>query len=205
MSQTFVSDLYNYADVVNTDMSNIEDALNTLKSMFSGATQPSNTVSGMPWYDTTNNLLKVRNAANSEWYGVMHGDTSQKIWIYRNTAMNGWAVDSSVTDKVLALKGGSNDYNISGATTGGDWDGFTHTHTVDGHTHTFTSNSHDHDIGGSGDADQYSGKATGIGVDTSVVTGTTDTSGTLTSNAPNETYTTWRPAAAVGTLQYPNI
>ncbi len=55
---------------------------------------------------------------DSSWVAYMHGDTSQKIPVYRNTAMDGWSIDStSATDRVLAMKGGST-YTTGGANAG---------------------------------------------------------------------------------------
>jgi len=48
----------------------------------------------------------MRNSQNSDRIGLMHGDVSQKIWVYVNTNMSGWAIDSGVSDKVLSVKGG---------------------------------------------------------------------------------------------------
>jgi len=62
------------------------------------------------------NLLSGLVAASM---GVMTGDADQKIWVYRNSAMTGWVIDSSVQDVVLAAKGGST-YGTAG-TTAGSW------------------------------------------------------------------------------------
>lgn len=45
----------------------INNALNTLATDFSGPAEPSPTYAYMRWSDTTNNLRKIRNAANSAW------------------------------------------------------------------------------------------------------------------------------------------
>lgn len=201
MAQTFADDLYNFINTVDTDMGNIELALYTLKSLFSGATQPASTNAGMPWYDTNKNILKVRNAANSQWYGVMHGDLNQKIWVYRNSAMEGWELDGSVTDKVIALKGGINDYNVSGGTVSGSWTQPDHTLTINEipeHRHL------------EGASVRYGN-------------GSKIASGTVRPNGSDATYsynyytsyqgsseshnhgTVYRPYAAVGTLQAPKV
>ena len=44
--------------------------------------------------------------------------TGRKLYLYENTAPTGWTI-VAVTDKVLAVKGGSASYNISGGNTGG--------------------------------------------------------------------------------------
>lgn len=45
----------------------LNNALNTLATDFSGPSEPNPTYAYMRWNDTTNNLRKIRNAANSAW------------------------------------------------------------------------------------------------------------------------------------------
>jgi len=70
MSQTYTDDVYDSTHTVATDMANIEDNFAALKSSFSGSSSPANPVAGMWWYDTTANILKLRNEANSAWLDV---------------------------------------------------------------------------------------------------------------------------------------
>lgn len=46
---------------------NLNDGLDALLTLHSGAAEPNDTFAYMPWADTTNDLLKIRNAANSAW------------------------------------------------------------------------------------------------------------------------------------------
>ena len=117
MTQSWSDNPFQGDHAGQTDLQNMENNFACLKSLFSGSGQPSNPVAGMPWFHTSNGLLKVRNAANNAWYGVMHGDTSQRMWVYRNGAMSGWAVSGSATDRVLAVKGGGT-YTTGGANAG---------------------------------------------------------------------------------------
>jgi hypothetical protein len=48
----------------------LNDALEALVSNNSGASAPTTTFANMPWYDTTNNLFKIRNADNDAWISV---------------------------------------------------------------------------------------------------------------------------------------
>jgi hypothetical protein len=211
MSQDWVSNLYTTSTEADTTLSNMELMFATLKSVFSGATAPANQVAGQLWFDTTKKVLKNRNQGDTAWIGLMHGDTSQKIWVYRNSAMDGWAVDSSVSDKVLALKGGTT--YTAGAATAGSWtiSGLSDT----GHTHgagTYAGPNHAH----TGTTDACASTVTPTGPDGYTVahpshthTFTTANAGTGsvtgTSASATATVTTdgaWRPAAAVGTLQY---
>lgn len=52
------------------DLTAIRNNFAALKSSFSGATAPPNPVAGMWWYDTTANILKLRNEANNAWLDV---------------------------------------------------------------------------------------------------------------------------------------
>ena len=125
MAQSWTDDVYASGHVGDTDLQNMENNFTAIKSMFSGGSAPSNAVAGMPWFDTTQKVQKQRNTANSAWIGLMHGDTSEKRLVYRDAAMDGYARDSGVTDKVIALKGGST--YTTGAATAGTW-------TIDNHT-----------------------------------------------------------------------
>ena len=70
MAQNFTDDCFDASHVGQTDLQNMENNFACLKSSFSGTSAPSNPVAGMLWYDTTNNLLKLRNAANNGWLEI---------------------------------------------------------------------------------------------------------------------------------------
>lgn len=50
--------------------SDLNSALSAIATLNSGATEPSTTFAFQLWADTANNLLKIRNAANSAWVSV---------------------------------------------------------------------------------------------------------------------------------------
>ena len=52
------------------DLTAIRNNFAALKSCFSGPSSPPNLVAGMWWYDTTANILKLRNEANNAWLDV---------------------------------------------------------------------------------------------------------------------------------------
>lgn len=54
--------------------SDLNLALTALASLSSGATAPSTTYANMLWYDTSANILKLRNEANSGWIDVGYLD-----------------------------------------------------------------------------------------------------------------------------------
>ena len=180
-----------------TDLQNMENNFQTLKSMFSGLTAPSSPVPFQPWGDSTKKLLKYRNPGDTAWIGVMAADVTKGIWFYVNSAIDGWTVNPYVYDSVLAVKGGST--YIAGGMSAGSFslDAFEHNHEYikDGGSYQKTFNS-----GGS-----------------EINTPTADLTigdlimmlGSAALYDFKEAYTggvgafgTWRPAAGVGTLQH---
>lgn len=230
MSQYWTDDTYAASHTGTTDLQNMENNFQCLKSMFSGSSAPSWNVVGMPWFDTTNKILKIRNSANSAWLGVMYGNSNNKIWMYSNAATDGWTVYSTLNDRILAIKGGTQAYNISGGTAGGTWT-YNHTHTLT----TSENGEHVHKTKNytSGEDDQVF-DSDGVAVDVTVSSSNQDigiaveegggggeeetlryfdakdwytdveADHTHTATTANNAMSTWRPAAAVGTLQYPN-
>ena len=213
MAQQWTDDVYAGNHAAATDLQHIENNFAALKSLFSGAAEPSNRVAGMPWFDTAQKVLKIRNNGDSAWYGLMHGDGEQKMWVYRNAALEGWAIDSGVTDKVLAVKGGTT-YTAGGATAG-TWQQTGHVLTIaemPAHDHgggacsTGGAHTHTMDMGVVGEL--------GDGLQTKYQSGSTKNtnsagshSHTITVNSQGSDNahnhgSTWRPAASVGTLQY---
>jgi len=70
MSQTFNDAVPASTRNALEDLTAIRNNFAALKSCFSGATAPPNPVAGMWWYDTTANILKLRNEANNAWLDV---------------------------------------------------------------------------------------------------------------------------------------
>ena len=225
MAQNWTDDVFASGHNGQTDLQNMENNFQTLKSLFEGSTAPANTVAGMPWFDSGKDLLRLRNAANGSWYGVMHADASQQIWIYRNDALSGWVVVTSVTDKVLAIKGGSQAYNVTGGNTAGTWQQPGHaltTNEMPSHSHSNsvsenTAGSHRHTIitdttAGStiytafsklGEGENIKGYTSGDATD-STGNHSHNVSVSIDNNGGDSAHdhgSTWRPAAAVGTLQ----
>jgi hypothetical protein len=223
MAQNFTSNSFAASNVAQTDLQNMENNFLVLQSNFSGSTAPSNAVGGMMWAHAGNvNGLRIRNYANSAWLAVLLGDASSKLWLYRNDAGPGMVVDTSLTDRVLSIKGGSNAYNVSGGATGGTWTQPNHTHSVTpaAHVHQWYKNN-----GGLVTDQTFNSSGTLTNVTTGsiknelyrgmpCITGaaplgqdaytTSVASGAVTSGN-GATAATWRPAAAVGTLQYPSL
>jgi len=59
--------------------SDINNGLQALASNNSGASAPSTTYANMFWYDTTNNILKMRNETNSSWIDVVYINQSTGV------------------------------------------------------------------------------------------------------------------------------
>tara|TARA_R110000851_G_scaffold318826_1_gene482879 strand:- start:148 stop:834 length:687 start_codon:yes stop_codon:yes gene_type:complete len=57
----------------------INNGLQALASNNSGASAPSTTYANMFWYDTNNNILKMRNEANSAWIDVVYMNQSTGV------------------------------------------------------------------------------------------------------------------------------
>jgi len=70
MSQTYYDDVYSGSMAGATTLQRIENNFAAVKSLWSGATAPSNRVGGMLWVDTTHHLLKLRNEANTSWLTI---------------------------------------------------------------------------------------------------------------------------------------
>jgi hypothetical protein len=60
--------------------SDMNSALQALATNSSGATAPSTTYAYQYWYDTTTNILKMRNAANSAWINIFTFDQGAGTW-----------------------------------------------------------------------------------------------------------------------------
>jgi len=217
MAQTWADNVFEGGHDVSSDMQNIETNFAALKSSFSGASSPASAVAGMPWFDTSKKLLKIRNSTNAAWLGVFYGDAAQKLWVYRNSAPDGWVIDSSVADRVLALKGGGQAYNRTGGGTAGTWTQPGHTLTVDempSHNHSGSTNStgaHSHEVNEGivststyafrWDAQQGGDKAGNINTGSAGNHSHTVSINNRGGGASHNHGSTYRPAAAVGTLQ----
>lgn len=70
MSQTFNDAVPASTRDALEDLTAMRNNFAALKSCFSGPSSPPNPVAGMWWYDTTANILKLRNEANNAWLDV---------------------------------------------------------------------------------------------------------------------------------------
>lgn len=70
MAQSWTDDCFAADHQGLTDLQNMENNMQCLKTCFSGDSAPSNPAAGQWWYDTANKILKIRNEANSAWLEV---------------------------------------------------------------------------------------------------------------------------------------
>jgi len=60
--------------------SDLNDALSAIVSQNSGASAPSTTYANMLWYDTSNNILKMRSEADDAWINIGYIDQSSNAF-----------------------------------------------------------------------------------------------------------------------------
>jgi hypothetical protein len=223
MAQNYDPDCFEATHVAQSDLQKMKDNFECLRTTFAGIAVPP-LAEGLLWLDTATNILRVQKAGVGGWLGILTGDTNQKIWVYRNDTLPGWVVDASVIDHLLALRGGL--YGAAGGVTVGTWTQPAHQHpfTVDNawvdHDHGFSINTgaftHTHTVtiptfavqAGAGAAALPGIYPTSLWAspayndDTDSWMPAADYNGNTEDGA---TTPNWRPAAAVGTMQYINV
>lgn len=100
MSQAYVDDCYASTHSTQTDMQNIENNFAALKSCFSGTAAPSNPIAGMWWYDTTANILKLRNEANNAWQSVWDFANNKPVIANLSNEITGAMISAAIKDAV---------------------------------------------------------------------------------------------------------
>jgi hypothetical protein len=223
MAQTYTEDCFAANHAGLTDLQNMEDNFHALKTMFSGSSAPANSTAGMPWFDTAKKILKIRNSTSGAWLGVHYSSTAVRYWAHTNAAEDGWVVDSSIIDRVVGIRGGTGGYNVAGGSTAGSWtiSGLS-VSTIAPHTHRWyaPSNSTAPDVvfGSSGEwtylPSTNNAKVAGFGFIPVLSSGSTADlaisanlyveSGGGSSQSISSDFS-WRPAAAMGVLQYVDL
>lgn len=96
------------------DLTAIRNNFAALKSCFSGPSSPPNPVAGMWWYDTTANMLKIRNEANNAWLNVYDFANGYSLAV-KGYRANGWTLTagtgltgggSSEANRTISLSAG---------------------------------------------------------------------------------------------------
>lgn len=194
MAQEFETDIYYGSKAGKTTMQDVENALLSLRSSFSGTSAPTNTVGGMVWQDDSGR--KVRNFANTTWLADLVGDATFKLYVYRNDVCEGWSLNAGISDCVLAFKGGSGEYNENGGTLHGTW-------TQPGHVLTQAEMPvHNHSTV---TLNAYYAATGGVSAGTHMVRPGTVNTGNAGSGSSHNHGNTYRPYAAIGTCQYPDL
>lgn len=71
MSQSYSSNCFSTANVIETDMQNVENNFDALRSLFSGSSAPTSPDAGQLWYDTGSSSVKIRyNSSWVEWWDM---------------------------------------------------------------------------------------------------------------------------------------
>jgi hypothetical protein len=102
------------APAARTDMNN---ALQAILTQNSGATAPSTTVANMIWYDTSTDLLKMRNEANSGWITV--GTVNQSTSNFESATVNGKTIGTLTSAGGIAYATSTSALAAIGAGTSG--------------------------------------------------------------------------------------
>lgn len=85
----------------------LNGALQALATNSSGATGPSTTYAYQWWYDTTANILKIRNAANSAWINFASFDQGAGTWSLNITggSINGTTIGATTPSTIAGTTG----------------------------------------------------------------------------------------------------
>lgn len=128
-----------------------------------------------------------------------------KMWFYADTAPTGWTIDSTPSDELLAVKGGST--YTTGGVQAGTWTQPNHTHTTPSFTLTASEMpTHTHDYpkssGGIANLDDGVPASSGTGDEVQIQTVSTGGGGAHNHGATGNgaTANTWRPSARVGII-----
>lgn len=128
-----------------------------------------------------------------------------KMWFWQNVAPEGWTIDATAADTILAVKGGVQAYNANGGTKFGTWTQPDHNHATAGHTLTVDEiPSHYHEVTGNVGT-LSSTKIESACADTNPQTHQTSAVGGGQAHdhgnvAGGATANTWRPLASVGII-----
>jgi len=85
--------------------SDLNDALQALASLSSGSTAPSTTYANMLWYDTGNNILKMRTEADDDWIdiGTLNQSTNTfEVAGLTTLAQSVWETGTDTTEALVS-------------------------------------------------------------------------------------------------------
>lgn len=204
MASTFFEDWFHSTADPEVGFARAETNDVSLMTNFSGTAAPANTTSGKMWYKISTNSseigLRIRNSSNNAWVKVFEGTSAARIWEHRNDADPGWVVDSSITDVVISVKSSAaSGYGSTGGVTAGNW-------TLSGAQADYTTLV----ITGSASTAVGGGSSGVLAEDAAVTFNSKEHTHTITLTQTSHLHTlsnpsSWRPAAAVGVIVYPDL
>lgn len=84
-----------------------------------------NNLAPLPMPYTSGDVFVVREESTGDNKSVAYSDitlpTGTRLWIYAASPPSGWKIVADTGDRLLALAGGSLDYNVAGGSPGGTW------------------------------------------------------------------------------------
>ena len=87
----------------------VNEVFAAVQSNNSGATEPTGTVAYQLWYDTTNNILKMRNASNAAWIGLFTVDQTNGVWsVNANSTSDALRITQTGTGNALLVEDSAN-------------------------------------------------------------------------------------------------
>jgi hypothetical protein len=100
-----------------TVLTEVNSAFNTCVTSNSGSGAPATTYGGMLWADTTNGLLKVRNAANSAWFTIGSLTYDSALFLQAGTGAVSRTLQNKERDFVNLLDFGADPTGVADSTT----------------------------------------------------------------------------------------
>lgn len=89
----------------DNDLAVISENFAVIKSLFAGASAPSNPVAGQPWPDLTNHLLKIRNEANNAWLSMWDLANNKPVITNLSDEITAAMIASSAKDPAVNVAG----------------------------------------------------------------------------------------------------
>lgn len=87
----------------------VNEVFAAVQSNNSGATAPTGTVAYQLWYDTTTNILKMRDASNSAWIDLFTLDQTNSVWsVNANSTSDALRITQTGTGNALLVEDSAN-------------------------------------------------------------------------------------------------
>lgn len=217
---------------IEENLQELHDVIQAITTGTLGTTEPAaftvDVVVAASINDGTNDISFPTNNSGAAVFMVGdNGAGNNTMWMYLNAAPTGWKVSTTGGDSVLAISGGSGDYNVNGGNpdSAASWevDGFTvaaeaaHTHTAANHVHQWYQHnaSAHHESYASNGSEQtmaasevaYTGIKVSSGTDNVMNADQYTSSAGAAATGAGSSHThgfshdsSWRPSASVGKL-----